>query len=68
MLWFTVSNRLGINDWRRFESSIPCGFNNSTESWLNFSLVDGEQIELLIISLNPIPTNWLLIIDSILKF
>ena len=46
--------------------SIPCGLISFTGSFLNFSLVPGEQIELFIISLNPIPIRLLLIIDSIL--
>ena len=61
-----VSKAFGIRETLRFDSSVPWGFKRFTALSLNFSLILGEHIELLIISLNPIPTRLSLIKDSVL--
>ena len=59
-----MSTAFGIKETLRFDSSIPFGFRRFTAKLSNFSLILGEQIELFIISLKPIPTRLLLIRDS----
>ena len=55
----------GISEALRLDNSVPCGFKILIGLSLYLWFIDGEQIELFIISLNPIPTRFWLIIVSI---